>query len=93
MDAGNLADMFSTLVAVGNDEDERSSLKTGSVLVEQMKPIGAPSCGNMPNQARLPAGAFSVASSTAPPHSPPTAKPWTKRSTTNRIGAQMPICP
>ena len=32
--------MFSTLVAVGNDEDERSSLKTGSVLVEQMKLAG-----------------------------------------------------
>ena len=27
---GNLADMFSHIVAVGSDEDERSSLKTGS---------------------------------------------------------------
>ena len=36
----------------------------------QMKPIGAPSCGNMPYQFCLPGGAFSVASSTAPPHSP-----------------------
>ncbi|MFM4962003.1 metalloprotease PmbA [Aeromonas caviae] len=38
--AGNLADMFSHIVAVGSDEDERSSLKTGSVLVEQMKLAG-----------------------------------------------------
>ncbi|MGL5556227.1 MAG: metallopeptidase TldD-related protein, partial [Aeromonas veronii] len=38
--AGNLAEMFSHIVAVGRDEDERSSLKTGSVLVENMKLAG-----------------------------------------------------
>ena len=38
--AGNLAEMFSHIVAVGSDEDERSSLKTGSVLVESMKLAG-----------------------------------------------------
>ncbi len=43
--------------------------------VDRMKPIGAPSCGNMPNQAFLPGGAFSVANSTAPPHSPPRPSP------------------
>ena len=38
--AGNLSEMFSHIVAVGCDEDERSSLKTGSVLVENMKLAG-----------------------------------------------------
>lgn len=38
--AGNLAQMFNQIVAVGNDEDERSSLKTGSVLIENMKLAG-----------------------------------------------------
>ncbi len=28
---------------------------------------------------------------TAPPHSPPTPKPWMRRSTTSRTGAQMPM--
>ncbi|MNH24531.1 hypothetical protein D3C79_844700 [compost metagenome] len=55
------------------------------------KPIEGPNCGNMPNQARLPLGAFSVASSAAPPHSPPKPRPWPKRSTQSRIGAQAPI--
>ncbi|CPU66486.1 Uncharacterised protein [Mycobacteroides abscessus] len=26
-----------------------------------------------------------------PPHSPPTAKPWTSRSTTSSAGARRPI--
>ena len=51
------------------------------------KPIGGPSCGNMPNQARRPCGAFSVASSAAPPHSPPSPTPWPKRSRHRSHGA------
>ena len=43
------------------------------------KPIGGPSCGNMPYQARLPSGAFSTAIRAAPPHSPPSPTPCTKR--------------
>ena len=46
---------------------------------EKKNPIGAPSWGNMPYQARLPGGAFSMARSTAPPHSPPRPRPWPKR--------------
>lgn len=38
--AGNLKDMFRQMVAVGSDWDERSSLKTGSILIEQMKIAG-----------------------------------------------------
>ena len=40
--------------------------------------------------ARLLAGAFSVASKAAPLHSPPRARPWAKRMTTRRAGAQKP---
>lgn len=38
--AGNLTDMYRHIVAVGCDADERSSLKTGSVLIENMKLAG-----------------------------------------------------
>ena len=37
------------------------------------------------------AGAYSTASSTAPPYSPPTPIPCSTRSTTSRIGAHTPI--
>lgn len=45
------------------------------VPVDNRNPSGPPSCGNMPYHTRLPGGAFSVASSTAPPHSPPKPSP------------------
>ncbi len=38
--AGNLAEMFDRIVAVGSDVDLRSSLRTGSILVEHMKLAG-----------------------------------------------------
>ncbi|MNI46893.1 hypothetical protein D3C73_1013810 [compost metagenome] len=44
----------------------------------------------MPNQAFLPGGAFSVASSTAPPHSPPRPSPWPKRHRASSKGAITP---
>jgi hypothetical protein len=59
--------------------------------VARKNPIGAPSCGNMPYQARLPGGAFSVASSTAPPHSPPRPSPWPKRHSASSSGAATPM--
>ena len=55
------------------------------------KPMGAPNCGNVPNHARLPSGAFSVATKAAPPHSPPKPKPCPTRNTHNNKGAQMPM--
>jgi len=58
---------------------------------DKMNPIGAPSCGNMPYQARLPGGAFSTASSTAPPHSPPRPNPWPKRHSASSSGAATPM--
>jgi len=38
--AGNLKDMFNNLVAIGNDQDNRSSLLTGSWLLEEMMVAG-----------------------------------------------------
>ena len=38
--AGNLRDMFRQIVAVGNDVERRSSIHTGSVLIERMKVAG-----------------------------------------------------
>ena len=39
-----------------------------------------------------PLGACSPAINTAPPHSPPTAMPWTMRSRISSTGAVAPIC-
>ncbi|TKB47882.1 metalloprotease PmbA [Thalassotalea mangrovi] len=38
--AGNLKDMFANLVLTGSDFDERGSIRTGSVLIEQMQVSG-----------------------------------------------------
>ncbi|WP_435237236.1 metalloprotease PmbA [Psychromonas sp. PT13] len=38
--AGNLKEMFMNISAIGNDVDPRSSLKTGSILIKQMKIAG-----------------------------------------------------
>lgn len=38
--AGNLRDMFANLVAVGNDIDKNSNIKTGSILLEEMTIAG-----------------------------------------------------
>jgi PmbA protein len=38
--AGNLKDMFMGIEAIGNDIDPRSSLKTGSILINKMKIAG-----------------------------------------------------
>ncbi|WP_163832512.1 metalloprotease PmbA [Spartinivicinus ruber] len=38
--AGNLKDMFSKIVAVGNDVDYRGNIRTGSILIESMTVAG-----------------------------------------------------
>jgi len=38
--AGNLKQMFAQLLAVGSDEERRSSIRTGSLLIEQMTIAG-----------------------------------------------------
>ena len=39
--AGNLRDLYQRIVAVGNDQDLRSGIRCGSLLVEEMKIAGA----------------------------------------------------
>lgn len=39
--AGNLRDMFRNVVAIGAERDERGSIQTGSILIEEMKVAGA----------------------------------------------------
>ena len=41
--------------------------------------------------ARLPSLAYSVASRAAPDHSPPSPRPWKKRSSVSMAGAHRPI--
>jgi len=38
--AGNLADMFKSIVAVGSDVDMRGSIRTGSILIDEMQVAG-----------------------------------------------------
>ena len=38
--AGNLKDMFKSLVAIGNDVDLRGNTRTGSILLEQLTIAG-----------------------------------------------------
>ncbi len=59
--------------------------------MEKNSPSGAPSWGNIPNQACLPGGAFSVASRTAPPHSPPRPTPCPTLHSASRMAAYTPM--
>ena len=53
---------------------------------------GAPNCGHEVMKPRfLLVCAHSIASSTAPPHSPPTPMPWIRRSSVRMTAPQMPI--
>ena len=54
-------------------------------------PPGTPMCAADPKKPRRSAGAYSTASSTAPPYSPPTPMPCSTRSATSRIGAHTPM--
>ena len=49
-------------------------------------PAGRPMATTLPNRPRRPCGACSTDISTAPPHSPPSAKPWTKRHVDQQRG-------
>src|ERR1022692_751568 len=69
----------------------RLCVNSTKTTVEHKNPSGAPSCGKQPYQASLPGGAFSVASSTAPPHSPPSPIPWPSRQTASKTPASTPI--
>ncbi len=53
-------------------------------------PAGAPPCGQDAQNPRRRASPCSDTSSTAPPHSPPRAKPCTSRSSVSSTGAVTP---
>ena len=59
--------------------------------VDISPPTALPICAKLPKKPRRLPPECSVAISTAPPHSPPTARPCTKRSTTISIGAHTPM--
>lgn len=67
-----------------------SCMITRKVPLARKKPNGAPSCGHIAAQARLPGAAVSVASSAAPDHSPPRPRPCAKRISASSAGAQYP---
>ncbi len=60
---------------------------TMNTVALRMEPTGEPSCGIAAKKGRRRGSACSVASSTAPPHSPPSERPCRTRST------MMPIAP
>ena len=62
-----------------------------STTVESTAPAGAPMLAKLAEKPRLFSSECSSAISAAPPHSPPTAKPWIRRSTISRIGARTPM--
>src|SRR3546814_20412320 len=66
---------------------DRVTERTSSTTVASRLPSGPHDCGNLPQKARLLFGLCPVTSSTAPPHSPPCAKPRTKHSNTSSAGA------
>ena len=58
--------------------------------VESSRPIGTPTCGQLPMKPRRFGLPHSMHSVTEPPHSPPTPIPWIRRSRTSSVGAQKP---
>src|SRR5476649_1185687 len=66
-------------------------LTSAKVRDASNNPAGAPACGSAPKSTRRAFGACSTAISTAPPHSPPRAKPCSSRKVTRIAAAQRPI--
>ena len=64
---------------------------TQSTPVAIRLPSGTPACGHEVQKPRCSSLPCSATISTAPPHSPPTAKPCTSRHTSSRIGAAIPM--
>jgi hypothetical protein len=58
--------------------------------VDSSRPIGTPTCGQLPMKPRRLGLPHSMHSVTEPPHSPPTPIPWISRNRTSRVGAQKP---
>ena len=67
---------------------ERVKDRVSSTTVASRLPSGTAACGQLDQKPRSLLGECSATSRTAPPHSPPTAKPCTKRRTTSMAAAQ-----
>ena len=76
---------------LNNCASDRLLLINRNAPMEKTRPKGAPNCGNIPYQPCLPGGAFSVASSTAPPHSPPKPIPCPTRHSARSTAAYTPM--
>ncbi len=70
---------------------DSTALQSRNARLAISVPAGTPICTHDPYRPRLSAGACSTAISTAPPHSPPRARPCITRKVSSRMGAQMPI--
>ena len=69
-----------------------NQLKTSTAEFARKNPAGAPNCGQDAMKPRcLLLRAHSIASSTEPPHSPPTPMPWIRRIKVSRTAPQMPM--
>jgi hypothetical protein len=69
-----------------------SALKSSTITMVSTIPPGTPNCGQLairPRRALV--RAYSIVSSTEPPHSPPTPMPCTKRRTVRMTAPQTPI--
>lgn len=75
-----------------NVSGEENAVAIRKATLPRTTPIGTPSWAKLPKNPRRCAGALSVATSTAPPHCAPTARPWAIRSVTRRAGASQTTC-
>lgn len=74
-----------------NASSDWTAASSASTPVASRFPPGAPACGHEAQNPRLRSSPCSATSSTAPPHSPPSANPCTSRSTVSRTGAPTPM--
>ena len=74
-----------------NASSDWTAARIHSTPVANRLPSATPACGHDDQNPRRESSPCSAAIRTAPPHSPPTAKPWTRRQASSRIGAPMPM--
>jgi hypothetical protein len=73
-----------------NASSDWKAASSARTPVASRLPAGAPACGHEAQKPRFSGLPCSETIRTAPPHSPPSAKPWISRSVISRIGASTP---
>ncbi len=68
-----------------------ATASTARVALASRLPAGGPICAADAQKPRFLGSPYSLDSSTAPPHSPPTPTPWANRRMTSAIGASTPM--